>query len=144
MPQPRSALAWLLLPVVVLGFAALWTLAALYSGRQCSFMAVVGAVDVLWVLSFAPALRTWPRAGVAIASTAALVLLANWSIIAINLGAALGSHPLEALAKLGPHHALTLARLANNWVDAVWIALAMGAALGGPLVSARRRAPSTR
>ncbi|WP_133479006.1 hypothetical protein [Cognatilysobacter segetis] len=144
MPPARPALAWLLLPVVVAGFAAIWTLAALYSGHQCSFMAVVGAVDVLWVLSLAPALRTGPRAAVATVSTLVLVLLANWAIIAINVGAPLGTAPLESMAKLGPHHALTLAGLANSWVDAIWIALAVGAAIGGPVISARRRVLSAR
>jgi hypothetical protein len=144
MPAARSALIWLLLPVVVAGFAAIWTLAALYSGHQCSFMAVVGAVDVLWLLSLAPALRTGPRATVASVSTLLLVLLANWAIIAINVGAPLGTAPLESMSKLGPHHALTLARLANDWTDLVWIALALGAAIGGPLISSRRRALSAR
>lgn len=144
MPLARPALAWLLLPVVVAGFAAIWTLAALYSGYQCSFMAVVGAVDVLWVLSLAPALRTTPRAIVATLATVLLVLLANWAIIAINVGAPLGVAPIEAMAKLGMHHALTLAGIANGWVDLVWVLLALGAAIGGPLISARRRALSAR
>ncbi|TZF89583.1 hypothetical protein [Cognatilysobacter lacus] len=144
MPQARPAFAWLLLPVVILGFAALWALAALYSGRQCSFMAVVGAVDVLWVLSLAPASRVGPRALLATVATAVLVLLANWAIIAVNVGAPLGLGPIDAMDKLGPHHALTLARLANTGIDAVWIALALAVAIGGPALSARRRALSTR
>ena len=78
MPTTRPALAWLLLPLVVAGFAALWTLAALYSGRQCSFMAVVGAIDVLWVLGLAPRMGAAARATLATLSTAALVVLANW------------------------------------------------------------------
>ena len=62
MPPARSAwLPWLLLPLVVFGFAALWVLASLYSTRQCSFMAVVGAIDVLWVLGLA-SLRPGVRA----------------------------------------------------------------------------------
>jgi hypothetical protein len=144
MPLARPALAWFLLPVVVAGFTAIWTLAALYSGHQCSFMAVVGAVDVLWVLSLAPSLSTPTRALVATAATLALVLLANWGIIAINVGAPLGIAPIEAMAKLGVHHATTLAGIANDWVDAVWILLALGAAIGGPVISARRRALSAR
>jgi hypothetical protein len=144
MPLARPALAWLLLPVVVCGFAAIWTLAALYSSHQCSFMALVGAVDVLWVLSLAPSLRTVQRATVATVATGVLVLLANWAIIAINVGAPLGVSPIEAMAKLGVHHALTLAGIANGWVDAVWVLLALAAAIGGPVVSARRRALSAR
>jgi len=144
MPPPRLAFAWLLLPLVVAGFAALWALAALYSGRQCSFMAVVGAIDVLWVLGFAPRLGAAARATVATISTAVLVLLANWSIIAIHLGGPLGAGPLASMGKLGMHHARTLAGLANDWRDGVWIALALAIAAGWPFFNARLRAPSTR
>lgn len=144
MPHARSAFAWLLLPVVILGFAALWTLAALYSGRQCSFMAVVGAVDVLWVLSMAGHAGTLARTLGATVATALTVLLANWAIIAINVGAPLGLGPLDAMDKLGSHHAWTLARLANGGGDAVWIALALAVAIVGPTLSARRRALSAR
>ncbi|HZX81444.1 MAG TPA: hypothetical protein VFE72_10885 [Lysobacter sp.] len=144
MPPTRPALAWLLLPLVVAGFAALWTLASLYSGRQCSFMAVVGAIDVLWVLGLAPRLRPVARAVVASVATVALVVLANWSIIAVQLGGALGNGPLASMGKLGLHHARTLAGLANDWRDGVWIALALAVAAGWPLFNARLRAPSIR
>lgn len=139
MPPARPALAWLLLPLVVAGFAALWTLASLYSGRQCSFMAVVGAVDVLWTLGLVPTLRPGARSVVAIAATVVLVLLAHWAIIAINVGASVTRGPLDAMLRLGPHHAWTMARLANDWRDAAWVALALAVAAFGPSLSARRR-----
>ncbi|MGY3263970.1 MULTISPECIES: hypothetical protein [unclassified Lysobacter] len=144
MPLPRSAwLAWFLLPLVVFGFAALWTLAALYSSRQCSFMAVVGAVDVLWVLGLAPTLRPGMRAVAATLATVVMVALANWAIIAINVGVPLGSGTIEALGKLGVHHAQTLAGLANDWRDAVWVVLALAVACAWPAISARRRPASS-
>ena len=89
-------------------------------------------------------MRTAGRAAVATLATVVLVLLANWAIIAINVGAPLGVAPIEAMAKLGMHHALTLAGIANSVVDGVWILLALAAAMGGPLLSARRRALSAR
>lgn len=142
MPATRPALTWLLLPLVVAGFAALWALAALYSGRQCSFMAVVGAVDVLWVLGLSPRLRVATRALIATLSTVLLALLANWSIIGIHLGAPLGNGPVESMGKLGFHHAWTMAGLANDWRDGVWVVVALAVAGGWPFFSARRRAPS--
>lgn len=142
MPATRPWLTWLLLPLVVTGFAALWALAALYSGRQCSFMAVVGAVDVLWVLGLSPRLRVAARALIATLATAVLALLANWSIIGIHLGAPLGNGPVESMGKLGFNHALTMAGLANDWRDGVWIAVALAVAAGWPFFSARRPAPS--
>ncbi|GAB1597125.1 hypothetical protein [Lysobacter claricitrinus] len=140
MPPTRSVwLPWLLLPLVVFGFAALWVLASLYSGRQCSFMAVVGAIDVLWVLGLAPSLRPGLRAVAATLSTVALIAIANWAIIAINVGVPLGSGTIEALGKLGVHHAQTLAGIANDWRDAVWVVIALAIAGGWPAISARRR-----
>ncbi|GAB6196739.1 hypothetical protein [Lysobacter xanthus] len=138
-PSSRPWLAWLLLPLVVAGFAALWTLAALYSERQCSFLAVVGAVDVLWVLGLARRLRPGPRAAVATVSTLVLAALANWAIIAIHVGVPLGNGPAEAMGKLGAHHAWTLAGIANDWRDGVWLAIALAVAAFGPFVSDRRR-----
>ena len=135
---------WLLLPLVVAGFAALWTLAALYAERQCSFMAVVGAVDVLWVIGLATRLRPLARSAVALVATAVLVLLANWSIIAVHVGVPLGSGPLDAMRRLGMHHAMTMAGLANDWRDGVWIVFALAVAGGWPLFNARRRALSAR
>lgn len=140
----RAWFAWFLLPLVVAGFAAVWTLASLYADRQCSFMAVVGAVDVLWALGLAPRLRSFSRAAVATLATVALVLLANWSIIAVHVGLPLGSGPLDAMSRLGLHHAWTMASLANDWRDAAWVAIALAVAAGGPFLSARRRVLSAR
>ncbi|GAB2511119.1 hypothetical protein [Lysobacter humi (ex Lee et al. 2017)] len=140
----RRRLAWLLLPVVVAGFAALWTLAALYSGHQCSWMAVIGAIDVLWVLGLSgrrPPLRT---AAVAVLATAALIALANWSVAAAQVGGMVGLDPLASMTRLGARHGWVLLGIANRWQDGVWLALALALAAGGPFLSARLRAPSAR
>lgn len=140
----RPLLAWLLLPVVTFGFAAVWTLVALYTQHQCSWMAVIGAIDVLWLLSLAPRLSPARRALVATFATVVLILAANWSIIATNVGVQAGAEPLDSMGKLGLHYAATLAGLANRGRDAAWIALALGLSAAAPWLSARRRASSTR
>lgn len=123
--RTRSWLSWLLPLVGTAGFAALWVLAALYADRQLSWMAVIGALDLAWLLR----LGRWPsgpsRAIAAVAGTAAIVGLANWWIIAGHLAGALGLSAWDAAVRLGWSHAWTLAQIANGALDLVWIALAL-------------------
>ncbi|MFC0677223.1 hypothetical protein ACFFGH_05055 [Lysobacter korlensis] len=115
-------LSWSLLTLGTTGFAALWVLLALYTREQLSWMAVVGALDVAWMLR----LGRWPRgAGRALAGlagTAVIVALANWWIIASHLSVVLGLTPWESASRLGWNHAWTLAQLANGLADTAWIA----------------------
>jgi hypothetical protein len=132
------------LPLVVAGFAALWVLLALYTRAQCSWMAVLGAVDVLWVLGLCGPGRPVGRGILATVATLAIIGIANWCIAAAHVGGALGLMPWESALRLGTHHALTLGGLANRWQDAVWMGLALAVAAGGPWLSARLRATSAR
>lgn len=144
-PRPRAAwLPWMLVPLAVAGFTALWLLAAFYSGRQCSWMAIVGAVDILWVLGMA---RPAPPARQAVAATTAtlvMILATNWILAATYSGTQVGLSPWDATLRLGLDHALTLAGLANDWRDAASLLLALAVAAGGPFLSARLRAASAR
>lgn len=124
----RSWLSWLLPLLGTAGFAALWVIAALYADRQLSWMAVVGALDLAWLLR----LGRWPRGRArmfaAVAGTAAIVGLANWWIIAGHLAGALGLGAWDAAVRLGWNHAWTLAQIANGPADVAWIALALAVA----------------
>lgn len=124
--MPRAPwLSWSLLMLGTAGFAALWVLAALYTHRQLSWMAVVGAVDVAWLLR----LGRWPagtgRALAGLAATSAVVVLANWWIIAAHLSGMLGLSPWDTATRLGWNHAWTLTQLANGAGDLAWIAAAL-------------------
>lgn len=143
---PRRApwLPWTLIPLAVAGVTALWVLAALYSERQCSWMAVIAALDVLWVQGFDRRRPPLHRAAVATVATLASILLANWVVAATYAGGQVGLAPWEAVVRLGAGHALTLAGIANTWTDAVWLALALAVAVGGPFLSDRLRATSAR
>lgn len=132
-PAPTSSprIPWLsplLLVLAAGGFAAIWTLVALYTSRQMSWLAVIGALDAAWMLR----LSGWPagrgRVLAAVAATGAMVVLANWSIIATHLGGAMGLKPWESITRLGSDHAWTLAQLANGPMDLLWIAAALLAA----------------
>ncbi|MFZ5655705.1 MAG: hypothetical protein ACOY37_01360 [Pseudomonadota bacterium] len=141
--RPRAAwLPWTLVPLAVVGFTALWLLAAFYSGRQCSWMAIVGAVDILWVLGLARPAPPARQSLTATLATALMILATNWILAATYSGTQVGLSPWEASLRLGLEHALTLAALANDWRDAVWLALALAVAAGGPFLSGRLRAAS--
>jgi hypothetical protein len=142
---PRAAwLPWTLVPLAVVGFTALWLLVAFYSGRQASWMAVVGAIDVLWVLGFLRRLEAPVRAGIAVVATGTMILLVNWILAATYSGTQVGLSPWEASIRLGLGHAITLAGLANDWADGIWLAVALAVAAGGPFLSDRLRAASAR
>lgn len=120
--------AWLLLVLGTVGFAALWVLFAVGSGHQLGWLALVGALDVAWMLR----LGRWPagmlRVVAATVATATIVVLANWWIIASHLGAVLGFSPWESAQRLGFNHAWTLVQIANGVGDLVFAALALALA----------------
>lgn len=125
----RSGLAWVFRVVCLLGacagFAAIWVILASATERQHSWMALLGALDVVWVMR----LVGWPagprRGWVAMVATALIAAAANWWIIALQLGYPMGFSPLESALRLGPHHAWTLAQLANGPLDALLIVAAL-------------------
>jgi hypothetical protein len=97
---------------------------ALYTGRQCSVMAILGALDVAIILRLG-SWRPGPgRVALAVLATTAIIILANWIIIAAQLGAMLGLSPWDSALRLGSHHAWTLATLANGTGDLAWLAAA--------------------
>lgn len=128
-PAPaRSWLSWLLPLIGTAGFASVWVIAALYADRQLTWLAVVGALDLAWLLR----LGGWPRGGsrmlAAMAGTAAIVGLANWWIIAGHFAGALGLNAWDAASRLGWNHAWTLVQIANSASDLIWIAIAIAVA----------------
>jgi hypothetical protein len=124
-PDSPSLLArWLTWPYRLLmllgacaGFAAIWVVLAWSNNSQCSWMALLGALDVAWVLR----LTQWPtgpkRAVVGVIAAAAIAVMANWWIIAVHIGEVLGFNPLESALRLGAHHAWLLTQLANGPLD---------------------------
>ena len=122
---PARVFSFVLLALGVFGFAAAWVLVALSSGHLASWMAVLGALDVVIVLR----LGSWrpgpTRALLAAAATACIAVLANWWIIAAHLGAMLGLTPWGSAVRLGFHHAWTLAGIATGPLDLFWMAAAV-------------------
>lgn len=125
---PGTLLSFMLLALGVAGFAAAWVMVALSTGRLHSWMALLGALDVVIVLR----LGGWPsgrgRALLAALATLVIAATANWWIIAAHLGAMLGMPPWSSALKLGLHHAWTLAGVANGPTDLILVSIAVVAA----------------
>jgi hypothetical protein len=140
MPATTSArwLAFALLALGILGFAAAWLLVALKAERQLAWLAPLAAADMVLLLA---AVR-WPpgrsRAIVAGLATLATIILANLAIIAGEVGRGMGLRPWESALRLGPSYAWELFRLATRPLDMAWYALALLVA-GWAGFSARRR-----
>jgi hypothetical protein len=129
-PSPtRAGLAWAFRVACLLGacagFAAIWVILASATQKQHSWMAMLGALDVVWVMR----LVGWPagprRGWTAMVATAVIAFVANWWIVAVQLGYAMGYTPIESAARLGPKYAWTLVQLANGPLDALMIAAAL-------------------
>ncbi|KLI97785.1 hypothetical protein [Luteimonas sp. FCS-9] len=125
MPEPARARRWPLAIGLLLlgsaGIAAAWILLADALGAQSSWMAVVAALDAALLVRLA---RLRPGAVRALAGTAATglaIVIAGWGIVAAQLARPMGMTPWESALKLGPHHAWTLAGLANTPVDLAWL-----------------------
>lgn len=126
LPAPRTtSLSWALLLLGTCGFAAIWVILGLYSDTQNSWMAVLGALDIAWMLRLGHWRPGPRRAALGVAATAVMMLLANWGITSGQLGGVLGLDAWDAAVRLGLHHAWTLAQLANDIGDALWLALAL-------------------
>jgi hypothetical protein len=117
--------SWLLLLLGAFGFTAVWVLASLYTGRQLGWMAVLGALDIAWVLRLGGWHRGAGRMAAGVAATAGIVIASNWFITATQLGGMLGLDPWDSAMRLGWHHAWILITLANHAMDAVWIAVGL-------------------
>ncbi|MEO6263940.1 MAG: hypothetical protein ABIO58_03085 [Luteimonas sp.] len=123
--RPARWLAPALLAIGSFGFAAAWVLLALARDQQCSWMALLAAVDAVLLLRLARMPAGGLRAALAVLATAATIALANWGIAATQIGKVMGLLPWESLAKLGPVFAWTLIRLANHGTDLFWIGLSL-------------------
>lgn len=127
-PAPARATPWLgalLLALGIGGFAAVWIMLGAFTSRQNSWMAVLAALDIAWMLRLG-GWRPGPRRAMAgMTATALTVLVANWGITASHLGRAMGLQAWESALKLGSDHAWTLAQLANDAGDVLWLVLAL-------------------
>ena len=129
-PPSRPA-RWLAPAMLLFGgslFALLWMLLALYLGRPCGWMAMASALASASMLRLGGMPRGWMRAALAVLGTLLAIALVNWGIAAAQIGASLGLDPWDSALKLGTDYAWTLAGLANQNADRLWMGLALAVA----------------
>lgn len=107
------------------GFAAAWILLAFARDRQCSWMAILAAIDAVLLLRIARMPSGTLRMVLSVTATASTIALANWGIAAAQIGRSLGLLPWESMVKLGPSYAWTLVNLANPPIDLLWLAASL-------------------
>jgi len=98
-----------------------WVMLALMTGRQLGWMAVVVALELVFMLRLGT-LRGGPlRVGLVVGGTLLVTALAWWIIASAWLGGAMGLAPVESALRMGPHLAWTLVGLANDTWDWMWV-----------------------
>ncbi len=142
MPRNNAA-PWLLpgiaLLVGILGMSAVWVMAAIMFNRPCSWLALLAALDMAFLLRLTGAPTGPARVIAAAVATALAVSLSQWLIVSTQLGFALGLGPMDSALRLGPSLAWQLTRLSLDQVDWVWLmsSLPLAAILAQPWRSAR-------
>jgi hypothetical protein len=127
----------------VLGADAVWVLLAVASNRPCSWMALLAAVDVALLLRLTGAPPGAARVTVAVLATALAVALAQWLIVATQLGIVLGLQPLDSALRLGPALARQLLHLSLDRGDLAWLLVSLPLAALLAMRSRREAAPSS-
>lgn len=121
-PTPMS---WLLLVLGALGFAAAWTSLSLWNGASNGWMAVIGALDVAFLVRLGRWQGGMSRAALGVGALTLIVSLATWATIAGHLGRMFGLSPWASALRLGATHAWTLAGLAFTPADLAWLVAAL-------------------
>jgi len=116
---PILALTLLLLGSI--GIAATWIMIAYAGDGQASWVALLAAVDAALLLRLGRMRPGWQRSGWAVAGTVLAIVLANWGVVAAQMGKPMGLLPWQSMFRLGADFVWTLVQLANGPVDiACW------------------------
>mgnify|MGYP001761422436 CR=1 FL=1 len=121
----RKSVAFRAFDLVVLavgcvGFAAIWVLLAGGFGRPLHAMAVVAALDAALLLRLVRMRPGLSRALAGVLVTATIIVLAQWGVIAGQVGSMFGLLPWESALRLGPSLAWVIAGLALDAVALAW------------------------
>lgn len=120
-----TSLALFVALMVMLGIAAAWGTASLFLHSPCSWMALVTAADAAIVLRLAGLARGRARARWSVLVAVLAILAGGFAVAALQIGAAFGSVPHEAVWNIGPGLARTWWQLnAGPW-DIAAFALAL-------------------
>ena len=134
--MPSNSASSRLLPILavsagVLGADAVWVALAVATGTPCSWMAL------LLRLTGAPSGAA--RVAVAVLATTLAVVLAQWLIVATQLGIVFGLQPLDSALRLGPVLARQLLSMSLGAGDLAWLLASLP--LAALLAARGRREP---
>lgn len=132
---PARTHTWLWLLLLLLGAATAllaWVVLSLKTGTQLGWMAVVVALELVFMLRLGTLRGGLLRVSLVVAGTLLVTALAWWIIASAWLGGSMGLMPWESALRMGPHLAWTLIGLATSLRDWLWVAAAvvLGAWLG--------------
>ncbi|WMJ67920.1 hypothetical protein [Stenotrophomonas sp. 24(2023)] len=117
---------WPIMLMLALFIAPLaWMLLALMSGRPLGWMAVVAALELVFMLKLGTLGPGRLRIALVVGGTVLVAAIANWAIASAWMGGPMGLTPWESALRMGPHLAWTLINLANGAAEWLWLAVAV-------------------
>ena len=105
-----------------------WMVLALMTGRQVGWMAVLTALELVFMLRMGTLGPGRLRIALVVLGTLLVAAVANWAIASAWMGGSIGLDLWDATLRMGPHLAWTLITLANGAME--WLWLALGVAVG--------------
>ncbi len=115
---------WPFMLLLALATAPLaWLLIALFTGRPVGWMAVLTALEVVFMLRLGTLGPGKLRIALVVLGTLLVAAIANWAIASAWMGGSMGLNPWDASLRMGPHLAWTLITLANGVVEWLWLAV---------------------
>jgi hypothetical protein len=110
--------------VAIVGVAAVWAGLAAIVASQCAWMAPVAALDAALLLRLASFPAGSRRAALALAITAATIVVGNALVATALIGRSMGMRPVHALTRMSPDLAWLYVQANSGWVELAWYALA--------------------
>lgn len=102
-----------------------WMVLALMTGRQVGWMAVVSALELVFMLRLGTLGPGRLRIALVVLGTLLVAAVANWAIASAWMGGSIGLDLWDATTRMGPHLAWTLINLANGAMEWLWLAVAV-------------------
>lgn len=102
-----------------------WMVLALMTGRQVGWMAVVSALELVFMLRLGTLGPGRLRVALVVLGTLLVAAVANWAIASAWMGGSIGLDLWDATTRMGPHLAWTLINLANGAMEWLWLAVAV-------------------
>ena len=102
-----------------------WMVLALMTGRQVGWMAVLAALELVFMLRLGTLGPGRLRVALVVLGTLLVAAVANWAIASAWMGGSIGLDLWDATTRMGPHLAWTLINLANGAVEWLWLAVAV-------------------